>query len=292
MREQRDAAECEVFVCGERRDSEIKLAQRALSRYILAPEILWGSSCGLHTGEVAADFAGDQQTCGRGHKWRTARDVPAIRAFARGSGRADAVCAATDGHVLNRAGRLFRGEDNLELFYPALAHLVAHHLCERIHRGLVDVGDLQLRGIELIARTHTADHRYAGFFGLHDDFYLGGDRIYTVYDIIVLREIKLIRGFREKKALVHRDIGVRVDVQDPLLCHIYLVLSDSPPCGDELTVYICEAYLVVVYQVYGSETRADKPLHDISSDSSDSEYNDPGILHFLYTVFTQKKLGA
>lgn len=32
LREQRAAAECEVFVCGERRDSEIKLAQRVLSR--------------------------------------------------------------------------------------------------------------------------------------------------------------------------------------------------------------------------------------------------------------------
>ena len=32
LHEQRAAAECEVFVCGERRDSEIKLAQRVLSR--------------------------------------------------------------------------------------------------------------------------------------------------------------------------------------------------------------------------------------------------------------------
>ena len=34
LREQRAAAECEVFVCGERRDSEIKLAQRVLSRFV------------------------------------------------------------------------------------------------------------------------------------------------------------------------------------------------------------------------------------------------------------------
>ena len=32
LREQGAAAECDVFVCGERRDSEIKLAQRVLSR--------------------------------------------------------------------------------------------------------------------------------------------------------------------------------------------------------------------------------------------------------------------
>jgi len=33
LREQWAAAECEAFVCGERRDSEIKLAQRVLSRF-------------------------------------------------------------------------------------------------------------------------------------------------------------------------------------------------------------------------------------------------------------------
>jgi len=32
LREQGATAECEVFVCGERRDREIKLVQRVLSR--------------------------------------------------------------------------------------------------------------------------------------------------------------------------------------------------------------------------------------------------------------------
>ena len=34
LREQGATAECEVFVCGERRDREIKLVQRVLSRYV------------------------------------------------------------------------------------------------------------------------------------------------------------------------------------------------------------------------------------------------------------------
>ena len=155
---------------------------------------------------------------------------------------------------------------------------MAHHLRQGIHGGLVDVGDLELRGIKLIACSHAADYRYAGFFCLHDDFYLGGDGIYAVYDIIVLGEIKLVRGLRQIEALVKGDIHMWIDIKNPFLCHIYLVLSNGPPCSDKLAVYICETDLIVVYEINGAKSRTDKTFDDISPDSSDSEYNDPGVL--------------
>jgi len=52
LREQWAAAECEVFVCGERRDSEIKLAQRVLSRCSMR----YGLMCACQSAAYASGY--------------------------------------------------------------------------------------------------------------------------------------------------------------------------------------------------------------------------------------------
>ena len=229
--------------------------------------------------KVLDHLAGNDEPCHRGHKGVGAWHGTADSALALGPRRADTVVLAADGIVLYGGHGRLPGVDHLQVFDLPLAALGAHDLGKGAHRGLVDVGDLKPGGIHLVACTHGADDGGARLLTLHHQRQFAGDRVDGVHHIVVLGKIELILGLRSKKALMGGDLNIGVDVVDALLRHLYLVLSHGAAGGNDLTVQVGQADLVVVDKVQRPH-------------AADAEHRHPGAVKLFHRLRTQQQLGA
>ena len=87
--------------------------------------------CRSFPSQILYDFTGDYKA---GYGWDegvAAGDVAAFGAFVLGAGRADAVLAAADGHVFDRAQNFFGGENDFYIFDFALFTFLTHNAGQR-----------------------------------------------------------------------------------------------------------------------------------------------------------------
>ena len=93
----------------------------------------------LLTCKIVNDLTRNDQSDHGRNKRGGAGDVPALCAFSDGSGRADAVLSAADGHILQRPYRYFLGIDDFERFDSSFPALTAHHFGKRADGCLVNI---------------------------------------------------------------------------------------------------------------------------------------------------------
>lgn len=123
-------------------------------------------------GNVAHNLTRNDQPRGGGHKGVAAGNLAALGTFAGRVGRADAMGAAADGHIINGGQCRLFGVYHLQVLDPALAQLGAHYAGQRADGGIVNIRNFQGGSIQLVARAHAADDGRARCLRLHDQFQL------------------------------------------------------------------------------------------------------------------------
>ena len=68
----------------------------------------------------------------------------------------------------------------------------------------------------------------------------------------------------------------------PLLHDIHLVFADGLPRGNDLTINIRQADLIVIDQVKGSHATARQSLHHITADTADAKDSNSCIVQALH----------
>ena len=91
---------------------------------------------------------------------------------------------------------------------------------------------------------------------------------------------------------MHADIGLRIDVEHAVAHDVGLVLPDGLPCGDDLTVDVRQADLVVVNEVKGADAAADKGLAGIAADAADAEDRHACVLQGLHGRVAEQQFGS
>ena len=130
---------------------------------------------------------------------------------------------------------------------------------------------MELRRIQLVSGAHAADDRNFTVDRPHDDLDLCRHRVHRIDHIGIFRKVELIRIFREIKALSDLDLGIWIDIQDPVAHDFRLILSNCLSRRDDLAVDICQADLIIVHQHKGTDSASRQCLRHISADSADSE---------------------
>ena len=71
---------------------------------------------------------------------------------------------------------------------------------------------------------------------------------------------------------MYLNLHIWIDVKHPVPHNIGLILSNCAPCRYDLSVEICQAHLVIIYQVKCSDTAPDQCLAYITANSAYSKY--------------------
>ena len=242
--------------------------------------------------KIAHDLACNDETDHRGDKGGRAGDVAPLGAFACRARRADAVVAAADGRILQRADGLFLRVDDLEVLDAALAALRAHHAREWADGRFVNIRHAERRGVHLIARTHGADDGRAAAVRLLHERELARHGVDGVHDIIILRKVELLRRFGQVEHLMFSHDAVRVDRQNALLGDVHLVFADGLARGEDLAVDVRQAHAVVVDEIERAHAGARQRLHRIAAHAADAEHRHTRLRQPLHGVLSQNELCA
>ena len=211
-------------------------------------------------------------------------------AFSCSTRRADAVRSAADAHILQRADGFLLRINNFQFLHATFLHLTPHDLCQRAHVRLVNICHTELRRIQFVSGSHTADDRHVARFGAHDDLDLCRYRIDSIDNVRILREIKSIRIFRQIEAFVCFHLCFWIDVKNPLLHHVYFIFSNAASCRNNLTVDIGQADFIVVHQHKMADTASCQRLHGIAAHAADTENGNGRIRQKIHALLTQQKL--
>lgn len=118
------------------------------------------------------------------------------------------MCAAADGHILDRPDWLFIGINNFEALYIPLLQFPTHNPRQRTYLGIIDIRDLQPPGIQLVPGSHGADNRNIFFLCPENQLDLGCHSINGIHDIVIFPKWKLICILGQKKTLMDCDIRI------------------------------------------------------------------------------------
>lgn len=91
---------------------------------------------------------------------------------------------------------------------------------------------------------------------------------------------------------MYADIGLRIDVEHAVAHDVGLVLPDGLPRGDDLTVDVRQADLVVVNEVKGADAAADKGLAGIAADAANAEDRHARVLQGLHGRVAEQQFGS
>ena len=86
------------------------------------------------------------------------------------------------------------------------------------------------------------------------------------------------------------DNSIGIDLPNPLLCHIHLVLSHRLSGRKDLSVQVRQAYPVIVNEIKRSNAAAGQGFHRIAAHTADAEHRHPGVVQPLHPVFSKEKL--
>ena len=178
------------------------------------------------------------------------------------------------------------------MLHAPLLQLPAHNPGQGAYRGLINIGDFKLCGIELISGPHAADDGRPRLLRCQHQRKLRRHRIHRIDHIVIILEMKFVLRLRQIKGLVYRYLAVRIDFQNPLPHHIRLVFSHGLPGGDQLPVQIGQADQIIVHQIDGTHTGAHQRLHGEAAHTADTEHDDPGLLQLFHGLLPQQQLGS
>ena len=187
-------------------------------------------------GEVRTDDGRRQGACCRRNEGRGAGNISALRTLALGAGRADAVVHAGIGFILIGPYGGLRGIDHLQGPDSPLLQFPPHDPGQGVVLRRVKVADPKLRRVHAVAAAHDGDDRRSCLLALHYYINLCRHGIQRIDDVVKLRpgEFSSILGQVESLVLMDHCIGIQI--VDPLLRHIHLVMAYCGPGGKHLPV--------------------------------------------------------
>ena len=199
---------------------------------------------------------------------------------------------AADGVILDGSHDRLLGVDHLQVLDLALAALGTHHLGQRADRGLVDISHLKAGGVHLVTCAHGADDGGARLLAFHHQRQLAGNGVDGVHHIVVLGKIEIVLRLRAKEAPVGGHLDVGVDIVDALFRYIHLILPYRAAGGDDLTVEVGQADLIVIDQIQCAHAAACQCLHRIAAHAADAKHCHPGVVQLFHSLCTQQQLGT
>ena len=199
---------------------------------------------------------------------------------------------AADGVILDGSHDRLLGVDHLQVLDLALAALDTHHLGKRADRGLIDISHLKAGRVHLVACAHGADDGGARLLAFHHQRQLAGNGVDGVHHIVVLGKIEIVLRLRAKEAPVGGHLDVGVDIVDALFRYIHLILPYRAAGGDDLTVEVGQADLIVIDQIQCAHAAACQRLHRIAAHAADAKHCHPGVVQLFHSLCTQQQLGT
>ena len=174
------------------------------------------------------------------------------------------------------------------MLHAALAQLGAHDTGQRADRRLVDVGDLERGGVQLVARAHTADDRRARGLRLHDQCDLAGHGVDGVNDVVVPGKVELVGGVGRVECLVNVDVAVGVDLQNAVPRDLDFVFCHGLARCQDLAVQVRQADLVIVDQVQCADAAAGQRIDGVAADTADAEHRHPGVEQPVHALLAEQ----
>ena len=101
---------------------------------------------------------------------------------------------------------------------------------------------------------------------------------------------KRIRIFRQEKAFMDVNFRIGIDLQHPVTHHFDFVLPHSFSRRYDLTVQICQTYLVIIDEVKGADPAAHKGFAYVTADTSDTKDRHPFLGEPRHAFLSQKQL--
>ena len=163
----------------------------------------------------------------------------------------------------------------------------AHHLGKGALTGFGDVRQHQPGGIQLVAGAHAGNDGDPGGSGFFDQSQLGGHRVDGIRNEVKALQIHFTAGV---VAGVHRYLRLRVDVQDPLACHLHLLHAQGGVERHQLSVQVGDAHRIVIHQGQVPHAAACQSLHHIGAYAPDAEYADGCLLESLHSFLAKQQL--
>ena len=172
--------------------------------------------------------------------------------------------------------------------HSSFFELPPHDARQRTAGRLINIRHLKRGRIHLVARSHAADDRRIALLCLHHQLDFTGHGIDCVHNIVILGKIELIRRIRHVKHFVGMDHGIRVDLQNPLFCHVYFIFSDGFASCNDLSVQIRQTNFIVIDQVKGSNAASGKRFYRIPADAANAKHSNSCIFQTFHSVFPQQ----